>query len=57
MEDLKKYNVIPMRIDECRLEQVILLVYIVGEGTEKSPIKMINEYRTLDGKTIAKLIV
>lgn len=56
INDLKKYGVEPMRIDNCKIEEVILIEYIRGIGTKENPIQKICEYRTLTGELIGKII-
>lgn len=55
INELKKYGVEPMRIDNCKIEQVIVIEYICGLGTKESPIQKIYEYRTLAGEIIGKI--
>lgn len=52
----EEYGMNLMRIDECKIEKVIMIGYIQGFGDEKNPYQYVNEYRTLEGKLIAKVI-
>lgn len=49
-------GVAPMRIDSCKIVEVIKIEYIKGEGTKEDPIRNVEEYRTLDGYVIARII-
>lgn len=42
------------RIEKCNIETVIKEKVVVGEGTEKSPVKIMYNYWTLDGKFICQ---
>lgn len=57
LEELHQYDVEPIRIDSCKIVEVIKIEYIQGSGTKEDPIHLVNEYRTLEGKLIAKIIV
>ena len=57
MDDVLIENgVAPMRIDSCKIVEVIKIEYIKGEGTKEDPIRNVEECRTLDGALIAKVI-
>lgn len=42
------------KIEKCCIESVIKEKILVGDGTEKSPIKIMYNYWTLDGKFICQ---
>lgn len=40
-------------VTQCRVEQVIITLVVVGDGTEKNPYRNRTEVRKLDGELVA----
>lgn len=56
IEELKKYGFEPIRIEKCETVTVIKIEYVKGLGNKESPIRLVHEYRTLEGKKIGEII-
>ena len=43
------------RIDSVRIVEVIVVIGVNGQGTEKDPVRRVVEYWTKDGQKIAEI--